>query len=450
MLVVLAGLAAAQRLYQPVTLSFQPSVAAAPFLPAAQFRPESAYQVGSEPGRTAVSKVPQWTGFASAAVVCGLVGALIRPRAGQGLDARSALRSAALTDALQVQRRARATRRVVMAAIGGVNPKNLLRKEDLRGAFTALVTPFKPSGEVDFDALRALVETNIQEGINGLVPVGTTGESPTLNNDEHDAVIRVVVEQAAGRVPVIAGTGSNSTAEAVRLTEEAAKSGANAALIVNPYYNKPNQLGLLKHFQEIGKVGLPVVLYNIPGRTGITMDASTIAALHEEFPWIIAVKEATGSLDQTSLIKTMSDIVVLSGDDSLTLPLMSVGASGVISVLSNLSPRMVLDITDNALAGNYEAAREAHLGAFPLMRALFSEVNPQPVKEALYLAGKIPCPDLRLPLVNVSDETHKELVKKMLAAGYLLRAPGGSGASLDAPPLPSAMPAGAVPQDELA
>merc|ERR1719352_780754 len=309
-----------------------------------------------------------------------------------------------------------------MVAVGGeVVRHNLLTKEDLKGAFTALVTPFKTSGEVDFDALRALVESNIEEGINGLVPVGTTGESPTLDNDEHDDVIRVVVEQAAGRVPVIAGTGSNSTAEAVRLTEEAAKSGANAALIVNPYYNKPDQRGLLAHFQEIGKVGLPVVLYNIPGRTGITMDATTIAALHEEFPWIIAVKEATGSLDQTSLIKTLSDIVVLSGDDSLTLPLMSVGASGVISVLSNLSPKMVRGITDNVLTGRYGAARAAHLETFPLMRAMFSEVNPQPIKEALYLNGRIPCPDLRLPLVGVTDETHESLVTRMLEAGLHVR-----------------------------
>jgi 4-hydroxy-tetrahydrodipicolinate synthase len=297
-------------------------------------------------------------------VVCGLVGALVGALAAVRLDERSASASATSTASLEVpqeenrgqtvsavlnaflsaddkaQLRIATTRRVVMAAVGGADRKNLLTKEDLRGAFTALVTPFTSTGEVDFDALRALVEFNIEEGINGLVPVGTTGESPTLNNDEHDEVIRVVVDQAAGRVPVIAGTGSNSTAEAVRLTEEAANSGANAALIVNPYYNKPNQLGLLKHFQEIGKVGLPVVLYNIPGRTGITMDAKTIAAIHKEFPWIIAVKEATGSLDQTTLIKTLSDIVVLSGDDSLTLPLMSVGASGVISVLSNLSPKM--------------------------------------------------------------------------------------------------------------
>jgi len=309
-----------------------------------------------------------------------------------------------------------------MVAVGGeVVRQDLLKKEEIKGVFTALVTPFKETGEVDYDALRALVEFNIEEGVNGLVPVGTTGESPTLDNDEHDEVIRVVVDQAAKRVPVIAGTGSNSTAEAVRLTEEAAKSGANAALIVNPYYNKPDQRGLLAHFQEIGKVGLPVVLYNIPGRTGITMDASTIAALHEEFPWILAVKEATGSLDQTSLIKTMSDIVVLSGDDSLTLPLMSVGASGVISVLSNLSPKMVRGITDNVLTGRYGAAHAAHLETFPLMRAMFSEVNPQPIKEALYLNGRIPCPDLRLPLVGVTDETHESLVTRMLEAGLHVR-----------------------------
>jgi 4-hydroxy-tetrahydrodipicolinate synthase len=437
MLWLVAGLAAAERFYQPVPqpVRLEP-VVVSPSVPSlAQFRSGAAQQLGYEPARAVV---PQWSGLASVAVVCGLLSALVRPAATRGVDTRS-------------NSRIDGTRRVVMASVGGVDRHNLLTKEDLKGAFTALVTPFTSTGEVDFPALRAIVESNIEEGINGLVPVGTTGESPTLNNDEHDAVIRVVVEQAAGRVPVIAGTGSNSTAEAVRLTEEAAKSGANAALIVNPYYNKPNQLGLLKHFQEIGKVGLPVVLYNIPGRTGITMDATTIAALHKEFPWIIAVKEATGSLDQTSLIKTMSDIVVLSGDDSLTLPLMSVGASGVISVLSNLSPRMVLDITDNALAGNYTAAREAHLAAFPLMRTLFSEVNPQPIKEALYLAGKIPCPDLRLPLVNVSDETHKDLVQKMLAGGYMLRPPGTievGGDAAAAPAVPRAAPVVAVSPDD--
>lgn len=290
----------------------------------------------------------------------------------------------------------------------------------LEGAFTAIVTPFLPGGtEVDWAQLEANVEFQIENGINGLVPVGTTGECPTLSHEEHDKVIETVIRKAAKRVPVIAGTGSNSTQEAVRLTQKAKEAGADAALIVNPYYNKPNQLGLFKHFQEISKVGIPIVLYNIPGRTGITMSPQTIAKLRAEIPSIIAVKEATGSLDQASEIAALSDITILSGDDSLTLPLMSIGGKGVISVLANLDPKRVLAITDAALKNDFEGARKAHVKSFNLMRAMFTEVNPQPIKEAMVLAGRMPCADLRLPLVNVSEETRTGLKEALSKEGYM-------------------------------
>ena len=206
---------------------------------------------------------------------------------------------------------------------------------ELRGALTALVTPFTEDGsQVDYEALRNLVEFQIAEGINGLVPMGTTGECPTVSHDEHDKIIAAVVEYAAGRVPVIAGTGSNSTAEALRLTQAAKDSGADACLVVNPYYNKPCQRGLYEHFKAIAAVGLPVVLYNIPGRTGINMEPETVANLYK-LPNIVAIKEATGSLDQATAIASLCDITILSGDDSLTLPLMAIGAKGVVSVFSN-------------------------------------------------------------------------------------------------------------------
>merc|ERR550537_392835 len=288
----------------------------------------------------------------------------------------------------------------------------------LHGAFTAIVTPFTADGAVDFEQLDKNVEFQIEQGINGLVPVGTTGESPTLTHDEHDQVIEAVIKKANKRVPVIAGTGSNSTAEAVRLTQKAKDAGADAALVVNPYYNKPNQEGLTQHFRKVAAVGLPIVLYNIPGRTGCLMSPQTIAKLAAEIPSIIAVKEATGSLDQASEIASLCDLTILSGDDSLTLPLMSIGGKGVISVLANLDPKRVTAITDPALKGDFNAAREAHVKSFQLMRAMFTEVNPQPIKEAMVLAKRMPCADLRLPLVNVAEDTRSHLKQVLGEHGY--------------------------------
>lgn len=288
----------------------------------------------------------------------------------------------------------------------------------LQGAMTAIVTPFNEKGEVDWEKLRSCVKYQIDEGIDGLVPVGTTGECPTLSHDEHDRVIAETVKVAAGRVPVIAGTGSNSTDEAVRLTQAAKESGADACLVVNPYYNKPCQAGLYAHFAKIAAVGIPIVLYNIPGRTGINMSPDTVAKLYNDFDNVIAIKEATGSLDQASEILALCDITVLSGDDSLTLPLMSVGAKGVISVMSNCSPKLVKAITEPALKGDFAAARAAHLKSFKLFKSMFIETNPQPIKMAMSLMG-LCGPDLRLPMVTATDETKEILRKSMTEAGLL-------------------------------
>merc|ERR1719235_2899752 len=288
----------------------------------------------------------------------------------------------------------------------------------LDGAFTAMVTPFTADGkEVDYDTLAKNVEYQIQKGIDGLVPCGTTGESPSLSHEEHDKIVETTIKVAAGRVPVIAGTGSNNTAEAVKKTKKAKEQGAAAALVVNPYYNKPNQKGLIEHFKAISEVGLPIVLYNIPGRTGITMTPETVAKLYKEVPGIVAIKEATGSLDQASEIASLCDIPILSGDDSLTLPLMSIGGRGVVSVLSNLDPSIVKGITANALKGDFKTAQKEHIKMFNIMRTMFCEVNPQPVKSAMATLGLIPTDKLRLPLVSVSEENKNKISSTLNQAG---------------------------------
>ncbi|MBI1374095.1 MAG: 4-hydroxy-tetrahydrodipicolinate synthase [Phycisphaera sp.] len=268
-----------------------------------------------------------------------------------------------------------------------------------QGAITALVTPFR-DGAVDEQRLRANVEDQIAKGIDGLVPCGTTGESPTLTHEEHRRVIEVVIDAAAGRVPVIAGTGSNSTAEALSLTKHAATIGATASLQVNPYYNKPTQEGLYRHFTAIADaVDIPLVLYNIPGRSAVAMTAATIARLNAHGN-IVAVKEATGSLDMASEIANLCDITILSGDDSLTLPLMSVGGKGVISVLSNIIPDRIKQLTALGLAGDFTGACKVHLELFPLFKGMFVETNPIPVKTAMKMMGN-DTGDLRLPLCEM-------------------------------------------------
>jgi 4-hydroxy-tetrahydrodipicolinate synthase len=283
------------------------------------------------------------------------------------------------------------------------------------GAMTAMVTPFR-DGKVDEARLREQVEFQIAGGIDGLVPVGTTGESPTVDMKEHARLIELTVQYANGRIPVIAGVGANATSEAVELHSIAKKVGATAGLSVNPYYNKPTQEGLYRHFMHLAdKIDLPIVLYNIPGRTGITMTPQTIARLNTHRN-IVAIKEATGSLDMASEIMSLCDITVVSGDDSLTLPLMSIGAKGVISVASNLLPSHLKQMTKLALAGNFAEAMTIHHKLFPLTKTLFLDGNPVGIKHAMKVAGK-DTGELRLPLWEATDATKKlieEQVKKFI------------------------------------
>lgn len=294
-----------------------------------------------------------------------------------------------------------------------------MKLRPLTGAITALVTPFKNEA-VAYDDLRKLVEFQIKSGINGLVPVGTTGESPTLRHDEHLDVIRAVVVAARGRVPVIAGTGSNSTHEAIEYTRLAAEAGADAFLLVAPYYNKPSQEGLYRHFAAIAEVtDKPVVLYSIPSRCGVEIGVPVIERLRAKYPHVSHVKESGGSVDRVDQIKQAmgKDITVLSGDDMLTLPFMSVGAEGVISVASNLIPREVTKLVAFALDNNYTAAAKLHRKLYPLFKALFIEPNPVPVKTALARAGIISSPNVRLPLCEMSAANEKILADVLATLG---------------------------------
>ena len=270
------------------------------------------------------------------------------------------------------------------------------------GAMTALVTPFRDR-EVDTRALVALVEAQIAGGINALVPCGSTGEAATLTHEEHLAVVRAVVRAARGRLPVIAGTGSNSTAEAIRLTRGAEEAGADAALLISPYYNKPTQDGIYRHYAAVADAtGLPLILYNIPGRTGSNITPDTIARL-ARLPNIAGVKEASGNLAQVLEIidESGADFGIYSGDDILTLPIMAAGGHGVIAVGANLMPRAYVELTDALLAGDLERARMQNHRLLPLMMALTLEVNPIPVKTALAMMGQ--CADeFRLPLTPMS------------------------------------------------
>ena len=288
-------------------------------------------------------------------------------------------------------------------------------KMKLQGSMVALVTPFR-DGAVDWDALSRLIDFQLESGTQGLIPCGTTGESPTLSHEEHDRVIEHTVRRAAGKVPVIAGTGSNSTAEAVRLTRHAADAGADACLIVNPYYNKPTQQGMYEHVAEIAKIGLPIVLYNIPPRSVVELTSETILRMYDEIEQVVAVKEATCKLDSTSALAAACEITILSGDDSLTLPICSAGGSGVISVLANLLPGEIRKLTDAAAAGDMKAATARHLKLFPLFKAIFWETNPIPIKAALSMAGMIEN-ELRLPLVPLSQQYRAGLAELLRPFG---------------------------------
>jgi 4-hydroxy-tetrahydrodipicolinate synthase len=288
------------------------------------------------------------------------------------------------------------------------------------GSLVALVTPFS-RGEVDYATLERLVDWHVQEGSDGLVPVGTTGESPTVSVAEHEKIIEVVVRRAGGRIPVIAGAGANSTAEAIELTRFSKKVGAQATLQVCPYYNKPTQEGLYRHFAAIAEaVDLPMVLYNIPSRTGVTMSPETVARL-AGIRQVVGIKEATGSMDQTSEILARCRITVLSGDDSLTLPLMALGAKGVISVVANVVPKDVKRLTAAMLAGNLAEAQAAHRKLFPLCRAMFLETNPIPIKTAMKWMGLVESDEKRLPLTDLSAASADALRRAMKEYGLAVK-----------------------------
>lgn len=283
----------------------------------------------------------------------------------------------------------------------------------LKGAITALVTPFK-DGNIDEAGLRKLIEFQIKNGIDGLVPCGTTGESATLTYEEHNRVIELTIETAAGRVPVIAGTGSNSTAETIALTRHAKEAGADAALLITPYYNKPTQQGLYEHYRKVAEeVNIPIILYNVPGRTSVNMLPETVARL-SEIKNIVGIKEATGDLKQVSEVieTTKKGFSVISGDDFTTLPLLAVGGAGVISVTSNVVPGEVAGMVKDWLEGRTKKAVDAHYRLQPLNRAMFLETNPIPVKTALYLTGMID-EEFRLPLVRMSDANRARLVSTL-------------------------------------
>jgi 4-hydroxy-tetrahydrodipicolinate synthase len=288
------------------------------------------------------------------------------------------------------------------------------------GCTVALVTPFR-EGEVDYQALQASVDWQIAQGTPVISPVGTTGESPTLSHEEHEHVIAAVVERAAGRAKVLPGTGSNATAEAVRLTRFAARAGADGALLVAPYYNRPTQEGLYAHFANIAEnVDLPLVLYNVPGRTGRNIEPETIERLAKLGP-IVAVKEASGSLDQVSDLLVRTDLTILSGDDSLTLPMLAVGAEGVVSVVANLVPRDVISMISAFECGDLAEARRRHKALFPLCRDLLGiATNPIPVKLALAMLGR-GNGELRLPLCP-PDERGREALRRSLVRYGLIAA----------------------------
>jgi 4-hydroxy-tetrahydrodipicolinate synthase len=288
------------------------------------------------------------------------------------------------------------------------------------GSITAIVTPFR-NGKIDEKAFRQLIELQINNGTTGLVPCGTTGESATLSFEEHDQVIELTIEAVRRRIPVIAGTGSNSTEEAIMLTQHAEKAGADGSLQVSPYYNRPTQKGLYLHFKAIAEaVKIPIIIYNIASRTGVNIEPETFARLAQDCKNIIGVKEASGNLDQMSRIRALcpQDFVLLSGDDSLTLPVMAIGGKGIISVASNIIPKDVADMTQAYLKGDTQKAMQLHYNMLPLIKALFIETNPIPLKTAMGLMGL--CSDeMRLPMCPMSEENLLKLKKALKDYGLI-------------------------------
>ncbi len=286
-----------------------------------------------------------------------------------------------------------------------------------QGVYTALVTPFR-NGKVDTDALNRLVDEQIAAGVAGIVPVGTTGESPTLTYEEHEQVIRLVIARAQGKCQIIAGTGANCTREAIEMTRQAKADGADATLQVTPYYNKPTQEGLYRHFSEVAdKGGLPVVLHNVPGRAGVPIAESTVARLSKN-SMVAAIKEAGGSVDRVSAIRDLCDITILSGDDSLTLPMMAVGASGIISVASNIIPADMVKMVKAFSDGDLQTAMELHRRYYCLFRDQFIETNPIPIKAAMAMAGMI-AEEYRLPLCELGEANRAKLEATLKRCGVL-------------------------------
>ena len=287
------------------------------------------------------------------------------------------------------------------------------------GSMVALVTPFK-DGKVDWEALEGLVDFHVRSGTHGVVPCGTTGESATLTHQEHDDVIKAVIKAVKKKVPVIAGTGSNSTEEAIRLTREAEKSGADGALLISPYYNRPTQEGIYLHYKKVAsEVGIPLIVYNIPARTGSKIEPETLARL-AEINNIVGVKEATGSVDQAiDVIRLCGDrLAVYSGEDSLTFSLMALGGKGVISTVANIVPREMSELAGGCLKGEWEKGRELQLKLVPLIRAVFVETNPIPIKTAVSLMGKCRG-DLRLPLTPMAEGNLRKLRQAMADFGLV-------------------------------
>jgi len=294
------------------------------------------------------------------------------------------------------------------------------------GAFTALITPMKDSGEVDYDGYRRLIEFQIGEGIDGIVPLGTTGETPTLDETEEEPLIKIAVEAAKGKIPVMIGTGSNDTKHMVLYTERAKRLGADAALVVTPYYNKPNDEGLIRHFEAAASVGLPVIVYNIASRTGRNIPTPLMEKI-ARIPGIVGVKEASGDINQIGdvirevAVPAMADnrkFWVLSGDDAMTLPLMALGGEGVISVISNVLPAKVKALVSACIAGDFDKARKIHFELLPFIKAAFIETNPIPVKRAAALMG-LPAGPVRLPLGGISPSSEVVLKKAMVDLGLL-------------------------------
>lgn len=285
------------------------------------------------------------------------------------------------------------------------------------GVYTALVTPFTKDGSIDFEKLEELVEFNIAGGVSGIVPVGTTGESPTLRPDEHLRVVKTVVDVAAGRCKIMAGTGANSTAEAVDLTAAAKEFGVDGTLQVTPYYNKPNNSGLIQHFSAVADLGVPVVLYNVPGRSAMEIPLEVVAELakHES---IVSVKEAAGSVQRVTEIKKLCDIEIMSGDDSLALPMIKEGACGVISVASNIIPAEVAALVRAAMDGEYDIAQKLHDKYLKTFDDLFIDTNPIPIKAAMAMKGMIE-ETYRLPMCSTTDENKAQLRATLENAGVL-------------------------------